>query len=179
MKELSLHILDIVQNSLHAGASEISISVVEDFRKNLLSIQIGDNGKGIPEDKLMNLLDPFFTTKKKKTGLGIPMLKQHAEMAGGDLQVESKVGKGTILTATFQHDNLDRQPMGDLTGTIIGLIRANPEICWKYKHRVNEREFLLDTNEIKAELDDVPINSREVLNFIEEFIRDNLNELST
>jgi hypothetical protein len=179
MKELSLHILDIVQNSLHAGASEISVLVCEDVKSNLYSITIKDNGKGIPKETLDNLLDPFYTTKNKKTGLGIPLLKQHAEMTGGNLLIESKVGLGTTIIANFQHNHLDRQPMGDIAATITGIVRANPDIRIIYQHEVNGQSFLLDTAEIKSEIDDISINSKEVLNFIEEFIRDNLNELST
>jgi hypothetical protein len=179
MKELSLHILDIVQNSLHAGATKVSISVLENLTENIYTIEIEDNGKGIPEEKISNLLDPFYTTKNKKTGLGIPLLKQHAEMAGGDLRIESKVGIGTIIIVTFQHDNLDRQPMGKIEATMSGIIRANPETRFIYRHRFNKKEFMLDTGEIKAELGEIPINSKEVLNFIEEFISENLNEIST
>jgi hypothetical protein len=179
MKELSLHILDIVQNSLHAGATEISVLVSEDVESNLYSIAIKDNGKGIPKETLDNLLDPFYTTKNKKTGLGIPLLKQHAEMTGGNLWIESKVGTGTTISANFQHNHLDRQPMGDIAATISGIVRANPDIRIIYQHEVDDKVFTFDTNAIKAEIEDLPINSREVLNFIEEFIRDNLNELST
>jgi Histidine kinase-, DNA gyrase B-, and HSP90-like ATPase len=179
MKELSLHILDIVQNSLQAEATEIKIFVVEDLIQNIYSIKIVDNGKGIPEEKLSSLLDPFFTTKNKKTGLGIPLLKQHAEMAGGNLRIESKVGIGTSIIATFQHDNLDRQPMGNIVETITGIIRYNSETKFIYHHQYDEKEFELNTDEIKSELGEIPINSREVINFIEEYMHENLNEIST
>jgi hypothetical protein len=179
MKELSLHILDIVQNSLHADATEISVSVLEDLKNNLYSISIKDNGIGIPKERLENLLDPFYTTKNKKTGLGIPLLKQHAEMAGGNLSIESQEGVGTTLTATFGHNHLDRQPMGDIVATVTGIVRANPQIRITYMHQINEKKFIFDTSEIKAELENVPINSKEVLNFIDVYLRDNLNELST
>ncbi|MBN2487015.1 MAG: ATP-binding protein [Bacteroidales bacterium] len=179
MKELSLHILDIVQNSLHAGATEIEVTIAENLHENLFSVCITDNGHGIPAKELLNLQDPFFTTKKKKTGLGIPLLKQHAEMAGGNIEIKSEVGKGTTITATFEHNHFDRQPMGNIAGTITGIIRANPETRFIYKHSFNDKEFALDTTEIKTELEDIPINSNEVLRFIQDYIHENLNKLYT
>lgn len=177
MKELSLHILDIVQNSIHAEASEIKIEVIEDIQRNLLSISIEDNGKGMTQEIVNRLLDPFFTTKQKKTGLGIPLLKQHAELAGGNLEIDSEPGKGTCIKATFEHRHFDRQPMGDVTQTLIGLIRSNPEINFIYKHSVNEKKFELNMSKIKEELDGLPVNSREILNFLEQMIKENLNEI--
>jgi hypothetical protein len=179
MKELSLHILDIVQNSLHAGASKISIEVCEKVKKNIFTIRINDNGKGISKELMSSLLDPFYTTKNKKTGLGIPLLKQHTEMTGGNLHIESHEGAGTTLTATFTRNHLDRQPLGDITRTVSGLIRTNPKTRIIYSHEIDKKKFLLDTQEINNELEGLPINSNDVINFIEEFIRDNLKEIST
>ena len=179
MKELSLHILDIVQNSLHAGADKIEVEVYENIAKNSFIITIIDNGCGISKEKIVNLLDPFYTTKNKKTGLGIPLLKQHTEMAGGNFSIESKPGTGTQICATFEHNHLDRQPMGDIAKTISGLICANPQIRFIYTHQVNTEKFVLDTDEIKNELEGLSINSKEVVNFIEDYIRENLNAIST
>ena len=179
MKELSLHILDIVQNSLHAGADKIEVEVCENITENSFIITISDNGCGISEEKIANLLDPFYTTKNKKTGLGIPLLKQHTEMAGGNFSIESKPGAGTKICATFEHNHLDRQPMGDIAKTISGLIRANPQVRFIYSHQINTNQFTLDTDEIENELEGLPINSKEVVNFIEDYIRENLNAIST
>jgi hypothetical protein len=179
MKELSLHILDIVQNSLQAGATEIIVEVSENIEENSYQIFISDNGKGMTNEEIKKVLDPFYTSKNKKTGLGIPLLKQHAELAGGFLKVESAKNKGVILTVCFQHNHLDRQPMGDIACTLAGILRANPKIHLIYKHVYKNKSFLFDTDEFKSELGDIPINSPEVINFTTEFIRDNINELTS
>lgn len=178
MKELSLHILDLVQNSIHANANEIRISIIEDIEKDLYQINISDNGMGMNNETLKNVLDPFFTTKNKKTGLGIPLLIQHAELTGGDTQIESELNKGTKVIANFIHSSIDRQPMGDITSTLSGLIRSYPQIEFEYKHVVNKSEFSLSTKELKEQLDGLPINSQEVIAFIRELIEGNLNEIN-
>jgi anti-sigma regulatory factor (Ser/Thr protein kinase) len=174
MKELSLHILDIVQNSVQAGATEVIIDVTESTCTNSYVIRIEDNGKGMNEEELAMVHDPFYTTKSKKTGLGIPLLRQHAERANGSLNIYSRKGLGTIVKAAFQLNHLDRQPMGQISKTLISLIRAYPGISFEYNHSVNARDFRFSTAEIKEELGKIPINSAEVLNFLEEMIRDNL-----
>ncbi len=179
MKELSLHILDIVQNSIHARASRIGIKVVEDNKHNLLSIEISDNGMGMQQEVIDNILDPFFTTKDKKTGLGIPLFKQHAELAGGDLKLKSTPGKGTTLIASFEHNNIDRQPMGNIVQTLTGLIRSNPYIDFIYQHKINDKEFTLNTIEIKNEIDGIPISSKEVMSFLEQMIKENLEDIGS
>jgi hypothetical protein len=166
-----------VQNSLQAEASEICIEVLEHPSENMLQISISDNGKGMTSEQLNEVLNPFYTTKNKKTGLGIPLLKQHAEMTGGNLSIEKGIDKGTKVIASFCYNHIDRQPMGDIAGTLAGIIRANPDIHIVYWHGFNNKAFVFDTNEFIAELDGIPISSPQVINFIIEFIRDNINEL--
>lgn len=177
MKELSLHILDLVQNSIHANANEINISITENMVKDIYQISISDNGSGMDDETLKNILNPFFTTKKKKTGLGIPLLIQHAELTGGSTQIKSELNKGTKVIANFIHSSIDRQPMGDIAGTLCSLIRSYPETEFDYNHVVNKLEFNLSTKELKAQLDGVPINSPEVIAFIHELIKGNLKEI--
>ncbi len=179
MKELSLHILDIVQNSIHANASKIEVSIIENEQENQITISVADNGSGMSEEQIKNTLDPFFTTKKKKTGLGIPLLKQHAELAGGKIDIQSELGTGTTLSAWFEYHNMDRQPMGDLTRTITGLIRSNPEIDFVYKHKVADKEFILNLAEIKKELDGIPVNTPSVINFLDDMITESIKEITT
>lgn len=177
MKELSLHILDIVQNAVHAKATKIEIEVDEAITNNLLEISIRDNGTGMEQSVIDRILDPFFTTKNKKTGLGIPLFKQHAELAGGNLEIKSVVGKGTEVAATFEHGHFDRQPMGDIVKTLIGLLRSYPEIDFIYKHSVNAKRFELNMIEIKKELDGLPVNSPEIIKFLVQMIEENLNDI--
>lgn len=177
MKEISLHILDLVQNSINAGANLIQIIIAEDMELNQLTIKIADNGRGMDQETLKLISDPFFTTAMKKTGLGIPLLKQHAEAAGGTLVVETEKGKGTTVNAMFQHNHIDRQPMGDITSTITGLIRAFPDIDFVYRHTFNNNHFTLDTREIKTELQEISINSMEIISFLTDMINENLIEI--
>jgi hypothetical protein len=178
MKELSLHILDLVQNSVQAKAKNIEIVITEDYSMNLFSISIKDDGTGMNKETMQQILDPFFTTKNKKTGLGIPLLKQHAELTGGNIEIESIKDSGTKVTATFGHSHFDRQPLGDLTGTLIGLIRSYPDLDIYYKHEIEKREFEFSTKEIKQELKGISIASSEIIEFIKEMIQSNLNDIS-
>lgn len=177
MKEIALHILDIVQNSIHAKATRIEIELKVSVLNDSMEISITDNGTGMDAGQLQQVLNPFFTTKKKKTGLGIPLLKQHAEMTGGNIQIESEPGKGTCLKALFGYSHFDRQPLGNIVMTITGLIRAYPQVHFIYRQSFDDRGFLFDTDAIKEELGEVPINNSEVINFLENYISENLKEL--
>lgn len=171
MKELSLHILDIVQNSVHAGATEIEIDITESLSDNQYIIRISDNGKGMDNETLQSLSNPFFTTKNKKTGLGIPLLQQHAEMTGGTVNIWSEPGKGTVITAIFTHDHFDRQPMGDMASTFISLLVAYPQIEFIYNHNTGTNEVNINTLKIKEVLEEVSITSSEVLEYIRNIIK--------
>ena len=135
MEDISLHILDIVENSIAVSASRVEITVVEDMEKDLLLVEIKDNGQGMSEDRLEKVLDPFFTTKSvRKVGLGLPLLAQAARQSGGDIEIESKVGIGTRVKATFQHSHPDRKPLGDIPETMRILRASNPDIEFVYKY---------------------------------------------
>jgi signal transduction histidine kinase len=129
VKELSLHILDIVQNSTKAGATEISIEVVESLRKNLLRMTVRDNGCGMSQEVLATIVNPFSTSRTtRKVGLGLSLLQAAAEQCNGTMSIESKEGKGTVVTATFEHNHIDRVPLGDMVSTLITLISGCPDI---------------------------------------------------
>lgn len=163
MEDISLHILDIAENSLQAGASRIEISIVRDRKKNLLLIEVTDDGRGMDPITLARVRDPFFTTKKKKTGLGIPFLAQAAEQAGGVLVVNSAPCSGMRVAATFKWDHIDRPVIGNMTDTVMTLIVSHPEIDVVFEEQDGKRVFRLDTGEMKRELEDVPINAPEAL----------------
>ena len=151
MEDLSLHILDIVENSIRAKASMVEIKVIEDIRKDLLTIEIKDNGQGIDEETIKKVIDPFFTTRTtRKVGLGLPLLSQAARESGGDVEIASKVGKGTKITATFGYSHIDRKPLGNMEITLITLIAGNPEVDFIYEHKSDELECHLDSKEIRA-----------------------------
>jgi anti-sigma regulatory factor (Ser/Thr protein kinase) len=178
MTELSLHILDLVQNSVNAGANLVQINILENTVTNKLEIKIIDNGNGMLAEVIAKVKDPFFTTGNKKTGLGIPLMKQQAEATGGKFEIISVDGKGTTVMALFTHNHIDRQPLGDITATIISLIRSYPQIEFIYKHCYNEKQFVLDTCEIKAELNGIPIYKKEIIDFIKDMIDENLQEIT-
>src|SRR5271169_1300249 len=134
MVELSLHILDIVENSTRAGAKRVYIDIIEDQRRYLLSIEIRDNGSGMSEDVLKKATDPFFTTKTvRNVGLGLPMLAQAAERTGGRLTMESNGEKGTRVVAEFKLSHIDRQPLGNIASTLVTLVAGNTDVDFIYR----------------------------------------------
>lgn len=178
MKELSLHILDIVQNSIRAKAREIEIVIDEAINDNRLEIKIKDNGKGIDKDLLEEIKNPFATTRTtRKIGLGIPLLAESCVRAEGDLEVESELGLGTTITGVFKFDHIDRAPIGDIVNTITMLILSSPEIRYIFTYRVNELDFTMDTDEIKKVLQGVPINDLSIIKWLETYLEENINDL--
>jgi hypothetical protein len=178
MKDLSLHILDIVQNSISAKAKVIEIDIVENPSTDLYSLEIKDDGKGMDKATLEKVVDPFFTTRTtRKVGLGIPLLKLNAERTGGTFSIESKVGTGTELTATFSWRHIDRLPEGDLPGTIVMLASSNPTLEFIYHHTTPRGSYTFDTKEIKDVLGDIPINELSIYSYLKELIASNLAEI--
>ena len=179
MKELSLNILDITQNSISAEASLITISVVKDSENNLLTLSIEDNGKGMSEDFVKNVCDPFTTTRTtRKVGMGIPLLKMAAEQAGGDFKIESELGKGTTVSASFQLNHIDRIPLGDVGQTMSVLASCNEQVNFVYRHESDGEEFLFDTREVKEALGGVPLNEPDVIIWMQEYIREGIQSIN-
>lgn len=150
MEELSLHILDIVENSIIACAKNIEIKINEDKKKDLLMIEINDDGKGMTGEMQKKVLDPFFTTRTtRRIGLGLPLLAQAARMAGGDINIESKEGSGTKIKAIFGYSHIDRQPLGNIEETLKVLIITHPEINFLYEHKKEGKTYYLNTKKLK------------------------------
>lgn len=178
MKELSLNILDIAKNSTKAQAKNIEITLDENSSSGMLTITIKDDGCGMDKEFLQRVTDPFSTTRTtRKVGLGLPLFKLAAEQSGGSLAIESEVGAGTTVRASFQLDNIDRMPVGDLPGTFVTLVQGDPEVRFVLTCRVDDDEFTADTEEIKEILDGMPITSPQVLVWLSGFITDNLSEI--
>ncbi len=178
MLTLADHILDIAENSVRAGAKLIQIFIEEDSSNDLLTIEITDDGHGMGEEMLQKVLDPFYTTKTvRRVGLGLPLLRDAAERSGGAFQVKSEEYQGTTVKATFGLHHLDRQPLGAIINTIIILIISNSDIDFFYKHRHNDRQFDMDTREIRKEIEDVPINHPEIIKYIRGVMEEGLQEL--
>ncbi|MDH7511451.1 MAG: ATP-binding protein [Clostridiales bacterium] len=177
MEDLSLHILDIAENSIEAQATTIEIRLEENRRQDLLTLEIIDNGRGMDKKMVKQAADPFVTTKKtRRVGLGLPLLAEAARAANGRLDLESKPGKGTRVRATFQLSHIDLKPIGDIAQTLITLIVGYPAVDIVYVHKVNDSECRLDTKEIKSQLDGVPLQSPEVLKIIRTHIKEGLDQ---
>ncbi|PIE88692.1 MAG: ATP-binding protein [Bacteroidetes bacterium] len=177
MKEICEHIVDIVNNSIRAEAKRVDITIEEHPQENVMTLTITDNGTGMDQETLNRISDPFFTTKKgKKTGMGTSLLKYHAELTGGTFSIVSTPGKGTKVTATFGLNHLDRQPLGDITGTLLLFLTGHPEVHLSYTHTTPKGSFLLDSKELTEALG-VPLNSRGVRPLIREFMENNLENL--
>ncbi len=151
MEDLALHILDIAQNSLEAGASAIEIEIWEDLPGNAMVLSVRDNGRGMDADTLAKVTDPFFTTRTtRRVGMGLPLLAAAAKAAGGALTIDSKPGQGTTIRATFQHRHLDRAPLGDIETTLMVLVAGQPDKNIRFRHRINDRIFELDSGDFRA-----------------------------
>lgn len=178
MKELSLHILDIVENSLAAKATTISISIKESYTSNSYEISIADNGTGMDTETLNKVQDPFFTTRTtRKVGMGISLFKQAAEQCGGSINIQSQLHKGTEITVKMQLNHVDRQPLGDIAGVLVQLYSAHREVAFKYSHITHAGRYEFDTLEIKNILGDLKIISSEIRHFLKQMIQENLEEI--
>ncbi len=178
MKEISLHILDIVQNSISAKASEVKIDIYESVAENIVNVCITDNGCGMDKEFLKNVTDPFTTTRTtRKVGLGLPLFKLAAEQAGGRFDIESEKGVGTKTRASFEFDNIDRSPIGDMPGTMVTLISLNETVDFLYSHSTDNGKFIFDTKEIRKNLGEVLLSEYEVLKWIEGYIEEGLREV--
>ncbi len=178
MNDLSLHIIDVIQNSLSAGASIIKLTIGEKVSQNLLFIEIVDNGKGMTQEQVDSLDNPFFTSRTtRRVGMGIPLFRDSAIQSGGALVVTSQVGKGTTVTATFELDNIDCPPLGDIGNSFILMVSANPNIEFLFRYVFEENEYLFDTVEIKEVLDGLPINEPSVIRTLTSMVNTNIEEL--
>lgn len=178
MKDLAMHIMDIVQNSISAGATLIKVTILESVKEDTLKLTIADNGKGIPAEMLEKVTDPYVTSRTtRKVGLGLPLLKQHADSTGGNLTIESKEGSGTTVIATFGLTHFDRQPLGDIAGTMVLLAGANLKIRFVYEHTTEAGEYRFDTDEVNEMLEGMSISEASVMRFLKEMINENLKEI--
>lgn len=179
MKELSLHILDLVENSINAHAKLVTITIIEDISNNLLKITIEDNGHGMDEGLLRIADNPFTTTRKTRdVGLGLSLMKAAALRTDGNFYITSEKNKGTKVVAIFKYDHIDRAPIGNMGSTISTLLNREENIDYLYVHQINNKQFKFDTREIRKLLGEVKLNTPEVILWVREYINDNIRELS-
>ena len=178
MEDLSLHILDIVENAIAARAKKIEILVVEEPGEDRLTIEIRDDGIGMDEEVSRKAVDPFFTTRSsRRVGLGLPFLAQAAQEAGGSLRVESKVGKGTKVIASFQYHHIDRKPLGDMVETVVTLLFGNPEMEIAYTHKKEGKSFTFDSSWVKNHFRDRPLVDPEVIREVKRHLKEGLKQI--
>jgi anti-sigma regulatory factor (Ser/Thr protein kinase) len=178
MEDLSLHVLDIVQNSVKAGARLVRISLVEDKRQDRLTLMVEDDGSGMDPDVLTKVTDPFFTTRTtRKVGLGLPFLKAAAIASDGDMKIESKPGAGTRVEAVFGYAHIDRPPIGKMDETLATLIVCNPDIDIAYRHGTETGEYILDTIEMRRTLGAVPLNTPAVVDWVRADVAEGLDDI--
>lgn len=173
MKELSLHILDLIENSIEAGAKNISLEIIKNQDK--LEIRIKDDGRGIPEEILREIKSPFTTTRKtRKIGLGIPLFNEVVNNCGGSLEINSKVGEGTELIAILPSSHVDLPPLGNIVGTLYSLVVTAPNVNFHFKISFDGKLFEFSTEEWKRELGEIPINHPQVLSMLKSYLEENL-----
>jgi anti-sigma regulatory factor (Ser/Thr protein kinase) len=178
VKELSLHILDLLQNSVKANATHVQVAITEDLQQNMFSIVIADNGQGINNDLLATVTNPFTTTRTtRRVGLGLSLLKAAAERCNGSLTVQSEAQKGTTVTTIFEHNHIDRAPLGDIVATLMTFLIGNPQVDLRYHHRVDGNDFEFETETVKQELGDLPLTEPSVVNFLTEYLQTHIAKL--
>ncbi|SCD21812.1 Histidine kinase-like ATPases [Proteiniphilum saccharofermentans] len=176
MIDLAMHMMDIVQNSLRAGAQRIEIDLMVNSRDHTLLFRIKDDGAGMDAETVKKLDDPFFTTRTtRKVGLGVPFLKMTCEQTDGRLKVFSEKGRGSEMEAIYHTDHPDCLPLGDMGGYLALLLRANPHVCFRFTCRIDETEFILDSDELKKQ--GIELQHPRMLGAVREYIRENLREI--
>jgi hypothetical protein len=179
MEDISLHILDVAENGIIAGANLIEIDVVEDVGRDILDVVIRDNGRGMPPEFLKNVLDPFVTTRTtRKVGLGLSLFQQAAQDAEGSLIIESTVGEGTKVQATMSYAHIDRKPLGNMVATMLALVEGNPDVDFVYTHSRNGKQYKLDTRDLRIQLEEIPINTPAVIAIIEDDLKSGLQAIN-
>lgn len=178
MNDLSLHVIDIIQNSISAGAGLITLRIEEDTASDRLLMEVTDDGRGMTPEQVANLSDPFFTTRTtRRVGMGIPLFRQSAEQAGGGLTVASEQGKGTTVRAEFGLTHIDRPPMGDIANSFVLMVSANPELDFVLEYTIDGGSYRFDTREVKEALDGISLAEPAVIRMLTEMVSANIADL--
>jgi anti-sigma regulatory factor (Ser/Thr protein kinase) len=178
MQDLSLHILDIAENSIEAHATRIDIRIKEDTRGDRMTLEISDDGQGMDERLLKRALDPFVSTKKtRRIGLGLSLLAQAAQAAEGHLTLQSQPGRGTRVRATFRLSHIDLKPLGDIAQTLATLIVAHPELDIRYTHQAGRKTYTFNTRNLRSELDGISLATPHLVGLIKKDIQDGITRI--
>jgi len=178
LEDLSLHILDLVENSIAAKAKEIAISIQEDSREDRLVIEIKDDGMGMDHEVSEKATDPFFTTRSsRRVGLGLSLMAQAAQEAGGGLRIESELEKGTRVVATFQYRHIDRKPLGDMIETMTTLILGNPELKIFYTHSKDGKSYVFSSQVLKERFKNQSLTHPDVIQWLRKHLKKGLAQI--
>jgi len=178
MEDLSLHILDIAENSIEAQAKRIDIRIEENHRLDRMILEISDDGRGMDKKLRAKALDPFVTTKTaRRIGLGLSLLAQAANAAGGKLILRSRPGRGTNVRATFELSHIDRQPLGDIAQTLATLIVAHPGLDIHYVHKADERTYVFDTQDLRSQVGGLSLATAQIVAVIRKTIQEGIHEI--
>jgi anti-sigma regulatory factor (Ser/Thr protein kinase) len=178
LEDLSLHLLDIAENSIDAGANRIEMRIKEDMADDILLLEVRDNGRGMDAETMAKATDPFYTTRKvRRVGLGLPLLSQAAEECGGEFSIASEKGKGTTVRASFRNSHIDRKPLGDIAATMAVLVASNPGIDFILEYKRDSFLYRFDTSEIRHDLGEIPIDTPSVIEIIRRDISTGIKEL--
>ncbi len=173
MKELSLHILDVLENAVEAGASRIEVRIDEDGETDSMVIEINDNGRGMDKDLIERVLNPFYTSRRTRhVGLGLPLFLEAARRCDGDLTLQSERGKGTRVRATFRRSHIDRAPLGDMPSALLAILLSERPVDLDYIHKVNREEFRFDSSEVRKELEEIPLTHPKVRGWLLQVLRE-------
>jgi len=178
LEDLSLHILDIVENAISAKAKIIEILVMEEPGEDRLTIEIRDDGIGMDEEVSQKAVDPFFTTRSlRKVGLGLSLMAQAAQEAGGSLRIESTLGKGTRVIATFQYHHIDRKPLGSMVETMMTLLLGNPELEISYTHQKEGKSYVFSSSWLKNRFKDRSLIDPEIIQWVKTHLKEGLEQI--
>jgi anti-sigma regulatory factor (Ser/Thr protein kinase) len=178
LEDLSLHILDIVENAIAAKAKKIEILIIEEPKEDRLVIEIKDDGIGMDEEVSQKAIDPFFTTRtSRRVGLGLSLMAQAAQEAGGTIQIKSELGRGTHITVTFQYHHIDRKPLGSMIETITTLLLGNPELNISYTHQKEGKPYVLNSKVLKERFKDRSLTHPEVIQWLRKHLQEGLAQI--
>ncbi len=178
MREISLHILDLIQNSIEAEATSVKLEIIEDIVNDRMIIRVSDNGRGMNEKMRQLVIDPFITTRTtRRIGLGLPLMDMSTKRCDGYLDINSIPGQGTVIEAMYRHSHYDRPPMGNLPETIKSILVANPELQFFYSHTFNDQSLSVSSQEIADILDGIPLTQPDVLIWLDGYLSESIDNL--
>jgi hypothetical protein len=178
VEDICFHIVDMVENSVAAGADTIDVLIFESVKENLIRLEVRDNGRGMDRKTVENAMDPFYTTKEfKKVGLGIPLLKASAQVCHGDLRIESRPGEGTTIRAWMEKGHIDCPPLGNVTETILGLLVSFDDRNLRFVYQNDLASFSLSTAEIRRQAGDLHFSHPDIFRFLKRYLNEKLAPL--